>query len=173
MSKAKLKKLLKEMPKDEVINLVMELYDAKKEAKEYLEYYLEPDECAMLESYRRIIKEEFYPTKTLWEPKTRFSVCRKAISDFSKLKPAPENMAELMVSYMEYATQFTFDYGDMWEQYYDAVERNFERTLKFVTVHALLPAFRLRLHQCVLWSKHCGWGFEDAMTDLYDEYCAK
>lgn len=170
MSKIKIKKLLAQIPKEDVINLMLELYDAKKEAKEYLDYYLEPDEHAMLEKYRLIIKEEFYPANERREPKTRFSVCRKAISDFNKLKPSPENMAELMVSYMEYATKFTFDYGDMWEQYYMSVESNFERTMKFVLNNGLVNTFRLRLHQCVLLTRGCGWGFEDAINDIYYKY---
>lgn len=40
MSKAQLKKQLKTLEKDEIIEMVMELYDARKEAKEYLEFYL-------------------------------------------------------------------------------------------------------------------------------------
>ena len=39
MSKTTIKKLLQSMTKDEIIGLVLELYSAKKEAKEYLEYY--------------------------------------------------------------------------------------------------------------------------------------
>lgn len=37
-----------------------------------------------------------------------------------------------MVSYMEWATQFTYDYGDMWEQYYDSVESNFDKTVRHI-----------------------------------------
>ena len=29
-----------------------------------------------------------------------------------------------MVSYMEWAIHITYDYGDLWEQYYDSVEGN-------------------------------------------------
>ena len=39
MSKAKVKKILMSMPKEEIIGMVLEMYDARKEAKEYLEYY--------------------------------------------------------------------------------------------------------------------------------------
>lgn len=42
-----------------------------------------------------------------------------------------------MVSYMEWATQFTYDYGDMWEQYYDSVENNFDKTIKFIVTNGL------------------------------------
>ena len=32
------------MPKEEIIGMVLEMYDARKEAKEYLEFYANPDE---------------------------------------------------------------------------------------------------------------------------------
>lgn len=115
MSKSTIKKLLQSMTKAEIIEMVLELYSARKEAKEYLEFYACPDEKGKLEEYKSIIREEFYP-KRRREPQTRFSVCRKAVADFKKLKPSADALAELMVSYMEWATQFTYDYGDMWEQ---------------------------------------------------------
>lgn len=48
MSKAKLKKHLQSLPKERVIEIMLELYDARKEAKEYLEFYLAPDSNAVL-----------------------------------------------------------------------------------------------------------------------------
>ena len=49
MSKAKLKKYLQTLSKEQVIEVMLELYDARKEAKEYLEFYLTPDSNAELE----------------------------------------------------------------------------------------------------------------------------
>ena len=71
------------MDKSEIIKMVLELYSARKEAKEYLDFYAEPNEGQKLEEYKHIIREEFYPSRNR-EPKTRFSVCRKALSDFKK-----------------------------------------------------------------------------------------
>ena len=133
------------MDKSEIIKMVLELYSARKEAKEYLDFYAEPNEGQKLEEYKHIIREEFYPSRNR-EPKTRFSVCRKALSDFKKLKPSEDSVAELMVFYMENACQFTYDYGDMWEQFYDSVES---------------------------WASPCGWGFPDALNDMYEEMKAQ
>ena len=103
MSKATVKKILMSMPKEEIIGMVLEMYDARKEAKEYLEFYANPDEDAKLEEYKKIITEEFYPSRGRQEPKTRFSVCRKAVSDYKKLKPSPDKLADLMLYYVENA----------------------------------------------------------------------
>lgn len=89
MSKSTIKKLLQSMTKAEIIEMVLELYSARKEAKEYLEFYACPDEKGKLEEYKSIIREEFYP-KRRREPQTRFSVCRKAVADFKKLKQSAD-----------------------------------------------------------------------------------
>ena len=44
MSKSQLKKILQSMDKSEIITLVLEMYDAKKEIKGYLDYMANPNE---------------------------------------------------------------------------------------------------------------------------------
>ena len=51
MSKSQVKKLLSGMSKEDVINVVLELYDARKEAREYLDYFVNPDEKGELEKF--------------------------------------------------------------------------------------------------------------------------
>lgn len=166
MSKSTVKKLLQSMTKEDIIKMVLEMYAARKEAKDYLEFYAAPDEGAKLEEYKAIIRQEFCP-KGRREPQLRFSVCRKAVADFKKLGPSADALAELMVSYMEWATEFTNDYGDMWEQYYDSVERNFAKTIKHIAANGLWDKYDKRLQQCVKWSECCGYGFADEMADIY------
>lgn len=114
MFKPTLKRHLQSLTKEQVIDFVLQVYDSVKPAKE------------MLEKYRKIIVQEFYPTAKSAEPKTRFSVCKKAIADFRALKPSPELLADLMLTLAENAANFTYDYGDMWEQYYISAENNFD-----------------------------------------------
>ena len=63
MSKAKLKKYLQTLSKKQIIEVMLELYDARKEAKEYLEFYLTPDSNAELEKCKKAIRQEFFPTR--------------------------------------------------------------------------------------------------------------
>lgn len=172
MSKVLLKKKLASMPKAEIIGLVAELYEAKKEAKEYLDYWMNPDEGAKLEVYMKIIRYEFYPPGNR-EPKTRFSVCKKAISDYKKLKPSAGAVAELMLCLVENAYRFTADYGDMWESYYDSVISNFGALLKHIDKTGLFDVYRARLEQCVEIVCDCGWGLYDDMGDMFYEMIQK
>ena len=77
MSKSQVKKLLAGMSKEDVINVVLELYDARKEAREYLDYFVNPDEAGELEKFKKIVLKEFDDNGTRM-PQCRFSVCRKA-----------------------------------------------------------------------------------------------
>jgi len=63
MSKTTVKKTLIAMSKEEIIDMVLAMYDARKEAKEYLEVFANPNEDGKLEEYKKIIIEEFYPSK--------------------------------------------------------------------------------------------------------------
>lgn len=168
MSKAQLKKCLSKLTKEQVIEVVLELYDARKEAKEYLDYYVNPNDDEKLDEYKKIIYNEFYPNRG--EPKCRFSVCRKAVSDFKKLKPDSISIADLMLFYIETGVSFTADYGDMWEQYYTALENNFGKAMEFINNNGYLEEFRPRIEKMLKMSEKCGWGFPDTLYDFYYEF---
>jgi len=72
MSKAEVKKYIKSLERDSLEELVMDLYSARKEAKEYLEYVIKPNDKGKLEEYREIITKEFFPSRG--DAKLRFSV---------------------------------------------------------------------------------------------------
>ncbi|MCL6102032.1 MAG: DUF6155 family protein, partial [Bacteroidetes bacterium] len=132
MSKTTLKKHLQSLSKEQVIEQVLRLYDTSKPAKEYFEYLLNPDEREKFKKYRSVIINEFYPDADRFDPSLRFSVAKKAIADFRSLKPSPELLGDLMVTLAEMACKFTYEYGDMSEQYYTSAANNYEAALKFL-----------------------------------------
>ena len=168
MTKLKLKKHLAVLPKEDVMNLVLSLYDASAEAKMYLELYLTPDYSAALEKYKKIIRNEFFPDRG-FSDKPSFATCRKAISDFKKLKADAISLGDLMLYYIELGCEYTMTFGDMWEQYYTTLETNFEKALKHISDHDLEEHFRQRI-ESMLNSTHCGWGFSDTLWDMYYDY---
>lgn len=168
MSKAEVKKYIKSLERNSLEELVMDLYSARKEAKEYLEYVTKPNDKGKLEEYREIITKEFFPSRG--EAKLRFSVCRKAVSEYKSLDPAPEFLADLMLYIPECASEIANDWGDMWEQFYDAAENNFKAAMKYISEHHLQSQFQKRidiiLHNC----ESSGWGFPDDMWQIYYDY---
>lgn len=170
MSKTELKKHLQTLTKEQVIEQVLELYGNCKPAKEYFEYLLKPDEKGQLMKYKAIIINEFYPKGNRFNPSLRFSVAKKAITDFRALKPSPELLADLLVTLPEMACQFTSEFGDMTEQYYNSTITNFEIALKFLQQNNLLEDFKLRCEDCVDYAEPCGYGFPEEIDRLFCEY---
>lgn len=109
MSKAQLKKL-SVLNKKQIIEMILQLYDVRKETKRYLELYLNSNEDEKLEEYKRIIRGEFFPKRG--ESKCCFNVL---ISDFKKLKPHSACLADLMLYYIETGCKMASMYGDMWK----------------------------------------------------------
>jgi len=170
MSKTALKKHLQTLTKEQLQSEILELYSNYKPVKDYLEYKLNPNPKEKLEYYKNIIREEFYPKRKTADAKMRFVVAKKAISEFRKLGPSTEQMADLLLTLPEYACKFTHEFGDMWEQYYDSASTNFKLALEFISAHNLLEKFKERCEQCRKYASDCGWGFSDDIDDLYYEY---
>ena len=168
MLKADVKKYIKSLDKSSLEDLVMDLYSARKEAKEFLEYVIKPNDKGKLEDYREIITKEFFPSRS--DAKLRFSVCRKAVSEFKSLDPAPEFLEDFMLYIPECASEIANDWGDMWEQFYDSAENIFKAAMKYISEHHLQNQFQKRidimLHNC----ESSGWGFPDSMWDIYYDY---
>ena len=168
MSKAQLKKHLNTLDKPQIIELVLELYDARKEARDYLDYYVNPNESGELEKFKKIVLKEFDDDISR-DPQCRFSVCRKSLSDFKKLSPSADTLAEAMVFYVERVYEFSFYAGDLWEQYYDSAISNFRSTLKFLIKSNLLESMMPRIVQIMAWSWPCGYSFSDGTGDSFCE----
>lgn len=170
MSNLTPKKYLQSLSQEQLVEMVMEMYKNLKPVKEYLNFFMNPNEKEMLEKYRKIIVAEFYPNTKSGNPKTRFSVCKKAIADFRALKPSPAMLADLMLTLPENACKFTYEYGDMWEQFYDSAVTNFQAALKYMEKNGLLNDFKLRCVDCVKYASPCGYGFADEIAQIFYDF---
>lgn len=170
MSKPALKKHLQTLSKEQLIETVLELYDNVKPAKEYFEFFLNPNEKEMLKKYKAIIQKEFALEWKYSEPKLRFSEAKKAIAEFRGLKPSPDMLADLMLTLPEAACEFTYTYGDMMEQFYNSAYNNFKAALEYMHKNNLLDNFKLRCGDCVKWASPCGYGFAGDIKEIYWQY---
>ncbi|MCK4259928.1 MAG: hypothetical protein KAX49_13180 [Halanaerobiales bacterium] len=85
---------------------IKELYRLFPKVKEYYQSKISPEnELDILVKYRMIIYKEFWHEP----PKLRYSVMKKAISDFKKVSTQSENVADLMLSYVENGVEFTIN----------------------------------------------------------------
>jgi hypothetical protein len=152
MSKVALKKELQKLSKEQLIEQMLNLYENNKSVKEFYEHYLNPlNEKELVKKYKKIIRKEFNVENPM-SSKEKFSVVKRAISDFRSLQPSPESLADVMLYLPESACELTYCYGDYTEQFYNAAYNNYAAALKFIAKNNLLDNFKLRAEQCMKWA---------------------
>ena len=170
MSKAKLKKELNNLTKEQLMEQILDLYDKNKAVKEFYDFYLNPvNEKELVEKYKKLIRKEFNVERPE-RGSEKFSVAKKAIADFKSLQPSPEALADVMLYLPESACELTYCYGDYSEQFYDSTYNNYKAALEFMAKNKLLDEFKLRAEQCVEWASPCGYGFADDIAGVFYDY---
>jgi Family of unknown function (DUF6155) len=170
MSKPTLKKELSKLSKEKLIAHILDLYDKNSSVKEFYKFYLNPtNEKELAKKYKKIIRKEFNVENPM-KSTEKFSVAKRAISDFKNLQPSPEYLADVMLYLPESACELTALYGDFSEQFYNSAYNNFKTVLEFLAKHELLEQFRPRTEQCVTWASNCGYGFADEMEYIFFQY---
>jgi len=164
---SQLKKALSEKTEKELIEEIINLFKKFPQVKEYftLAFSAEGEEH-VLEKYKEIITNEFFPKRGYG--KARLSVAKKAISDFKKISGKPPFIIDIMLHYVDQGVNFTGQYGDIDEPFYNSMEKMFEDALKLAEKNNLLPFFQENCEEII--NGACeGWGFQDGLTDTYHE----
>lgn len=167
MGLSDIKKELKKFDKDRLIDLIADLYKKNKAVKELFDFYLNPNEKELFESYRTKVYEAFYPKRGFG---FNLKEGKKAISDFKKFEPSPKLVADLMLVYVESGVQFTNDYGDIDENFYYSLESTYNAALTLMKKENLLGKFAYRAGEIVRKTDGIGWYFHDTLSETYSEF---
>lgn len=154
----------------ELLMLIKDLYALNKNNKTFIEarYQMSDD---TLEPYKKIISDALYPDLTK-NKSISLSAGRKAISDYKKAANDPVGTIELMVHYLDMGNQFTLDYGDMYDEFYDSLVSMLESILKLlVKADATIQENYIPEIQHIIHSaRSMGWGYYDHMLELFVNY---
>lgn len=101
MSKAKLKKYLQTLPQDHLIQVILDLYDARKDAKEYLEFFMNPDVSAALEKAKKDLYRIYFTPQGKARARASVKDGSDIVNDFIKLDVSPENISDLLLYHVE------------------------------------------------------------------------
>lgn len=147
MSKAALKKELQTLDRDQLIEVLLNTYSASAGAKEYLEFFLNPDPTALWEKKRKTISKEYVRSKYGYS-KMRVSVLDKALKEYVSFGVGPEYIAraalEIFINLL-----------------------NVERIMYFSPTH--VTATGRMLARYILESNNAGY-LEDAMNQVNEIY---
>lgn len=168
MTTKNLKKFLQTLTKDELVKHIVELDEKYKSVQEYHQVFVNNDIKSVADNFKKQIENEFYPARG--EPKMRLSVARKAVTEAKKLGLTPESMADLMLFYVETGVEFTNDYGDINESFYNSMESMYLKALEYMEKEGLLKHFENRALQIVNNTSDIGWGFHDTLGDFFYQF---
>ena len=99
-----------------------DLHDASPENRDFLRARFDAENAGgeALEKYRRKIVEQFFPQRGFG--KLKLAEARKAIRDYRKATGNVAGTVDLLLTYVENGTEFTQQFGDINEAYYNSLE---------------------------------------------------
>lgn len=79
-------------------------------------------------------------------------------------------MAELLFTHVKCGIDFTNEYGDIDERFYENIEKALERFLIHVSENNLLEKYKDRCFGFIDETEGVGWGFHDEIGNLVYEF---
>lgn len=104
MSRTQLKKELAALDRDQLIQIILDHYSARKDAKAYYDFFLNPDVEALSERYMKLIDKEL-SRGSYGKSTARFSRVRTAIREFASFGVSPEYVVSLMLATLRRALE--------------------------------------------------------------------
>ena len=164
-----LKKALKVLTHKDITELVCEIAAACPLARDFLTAKFSTDENreSLLQKYKQRIESGFYTRSG--NPQLSLRVAKQAISDFKKTNKDKAMLVDLMLFYVENCVDFTKQFGDIDEGFYNSAIGVYAQVVKEINQDEnIYNEFAGRIEKAA--ENACdGWCFKDNMLDLYYE----
>ncbi|MEZ4661706.1 MAG: DUF6155 family protein [Caldilineaceae bacterium] len=166
---SQVKRALSSLDQSELLDLIGDLFKLNADNKVFLaSRYIHSDPQTLMEPYRKAIRAEFNPGRGF--PRLNLRAARKALHDFKKACDDPALIADLMIYYVEQGVICTKNYGDIDERFYDSLESVYSAAIQTIVDTGdaeVAEHFRPRMAKIVRNTSGIGWGFHDALNDMY------
>ena len=170
----RVKKAVSELRDGQLTDLVRDLHRLSDENAAFLHARLLHDVelVQTLEPYKQRIQKAVSPRKP-WKQYVRLSEGRKAISDYKKANGNVRDLLALMSYYVQCGNDFTLEFGDIDEAFYDSlcsmVEQIKDLLLAEQSSELALEFLLLLEHEFQRIDGQIGWGYPDQVGDQVEE----
>jgi hypothetical protein len=158
------------LDKPALLALVKDLYDSAAENRDFIQARCQAADggAEVLEAYRKRIVEQFFSKRADGVGALKLGVARKAIRDYRKATGNLSGTVELLMTYVENGAEFTHDYGDIDEGFYNSVASALQELAGLLRGEAqeMYPQFSERLTRVEQMTDGIGWGFGDFVGDV-------
>lgn len=168
---ATIRKQLKAWEPESLLALIKDLHDSSSTNRDFLQARVSAASGggAALESYRDRVIEPFYPKRG--EAKLRLGEARKAIREYHKATGDEAGTIELLLTYCEAGAEFTNDFGDIDERFYDSLCSAMDELAARIRKQGAVTWAEIspRLEKLVDSTYGIGWGYHDHLRYTFDE----
>lgn len=171
---AQLKKSLADLDSKQLTDLICTLYKENDPAKKMLNLrFQDPSyEETLFEEYKEKMDKIIHPRRGPLDVDFKAGALRSLISEFKKLHPSIQNILKLQMFFVSGALEFTIEYGDIDEPFYDSLCSMYETvatTLKKQNDLKLFQYFQPELEEDIQIARNFGWGVEDYLEEVYQD----
>lgn len=174
MSWVEIDKRLRELSMDDIAKLVKGLHDLSPQNKAWLRAKLLPvaQDTKYLEDCRRRVANYVYKETKGMPSMPRFREAKKVISEYRKSTSDLRGTLDLMLTYLKRGHEFTLDFGDIDEPFYDKLINMLEHFAielrRSPAKYELYEQFRPRL-MAIRRNSDIGWGYGDFVQETVDD----
>lgn len=144
MSKRDLKKYLTSLPKEELQEQLLSLYDKFSDVKTYYDFVFNPKEEKLEQEAKVKIANEYFPIKGK-RPKLRRSTAQKYIKHFLSLGVDPYIVADVMLFNIETAQKYSAKREFSNSSFYKSILNSYKQAVDFIVVNGVSADFKPRL----------------------------
>ena len=163
-------KKLDAMNQEELKKIILELFKTNKSVEERLNLKILGNEYgnALLEKYKKKMYKIFNPSDIV---RVGFSLekAQAVLSEFADVSVSDRWYGDLALYFAECATDFTMTYGDIDEDFYDALGDAYHDAIVIASENEeLYKLWNERLEYILNEFSGFGWGMDDFITKEYD-----
>jgi len=144
MSKRDLKKYLASLPKEELEEQLLALYEKFGDVKQYYDFVFNPKEDKLEQEAKLKIANEYFPIKGK-RPKLRRSTAQKYIKHFISLGVDPYVVADVMLFNIETAQKYSAKRELKYSSFYKSILNSYKQVVDYVAVNGMDTNFKERI----------------------------
>lgn len=167
MSKRDLKKYLKELDKEQLVEQLLELYEKFSDVKTYYDFVFNPKEGKLLQEAKLKVTNEYFPLKGK-RAKLRRSVAQKYIKHFLSLGVDSYVIADLMLHNLEVAQKYTARREMRYASFYKSMLNSFEQVVKYSIENGMVSEFKERIFHIKDNAFKQNWENKEELERLFD-----
>lgn len=144
MSKRDLKKYLASLPKEELEDQMLSLYEKFSEVKTYYDFIFNPKEDKLEQEAKVKISNEYFPVKGK-RPKLRRSTAQKYIKHFLTIGVDPYVVADVMLYNIEIAQTYSERKEFSSSTFYKSMFNSYKQAVEYVAANGMNDNFTVRI----------------------------